>query len=311
MIQVKNLVYEYTDKRALDNVNFEIADGAITALVGPNGAGKTTLLRSLAALSKPLSGEVFIDGYSTIHQPREVHLRVGYLSDFFGLYDSLTVEQSLLFTAHSRLAPGVDVIKAVDVAIKRSGIASFIDKKISALSRGMRQRVGIAQAIIHQPKVLLLDEPASGLDPEARHSLSLLLTDLRDSGMTIIVSSHILAELEDYSTEMLVIQDGKMIEHRHLGSKGTVQHHRSILIKLESYLPHVAEVLERIDGVTAVALTGETQVTLQLNEQVNSRRALLKALVEQNIPVEEFSEHKVNLQDEYIKTVSEYKKSKV
>lgn len=311
MIQVRNLVYEYTDKRALDNVSFEISDGAITALVGPNGAGKTTLLRSLAALSKPLSGEVFIDGYSTIHQPREVHLRVGYLSDFFGLYDSLTVEQSLQFTAHSRLAPGVDIDRAVQTAINRSGVASFFDKKISALSRGMRQRVGIAQAIIHQPKVLLLDEPASGLDPEARHSLSVLLTELRDSGMTIIVSSHILAELEDYSTEMLVIQDGKMIEHRNFAHPGIVKHLKPLLIKLESYMPDVAEVLGSIEGVSAVQAAGETQLTLQLDETLTTRRKLLKQLVDSNVPVEEFTEHKINLQDEYIKTVSEYKKSKV
>lgn len=311
MIQVRNLVYEYTDKRALDNVNFEINDGAITALVGPNGAGKTTLLRSLAALSKPLSGEVFIDGYSTIHQPREVHLRVGYLSDFFGLYDSLTVEQSLQFTAHSRLSQGADIDRAVQTAINRAGVASFFDKKISALSRGMRQRVGIAQAIIHQPKVLLLDEPASGLDPEARHSLSVLLTDLRDSGMTIIVSSHILAELEDYSTEMLVIQDGKMIEHRNFTHAGVVKHLKPVMIKLESYTPDLAEQLNQMQGVTGVQTIGETQVILQLDESLLTRRMLLKNLVTANIPVEEFAEHKINLQDEYIKTVSEYKKSKV
>lgn len=311
MIQVRNLVYEYTDKRALDNVSFEINDGAITALVGPNGAGKTTLLRSLAALSKPLSGEVFIDGYSTIHQPREVHLRVGYLSDFFGLYDSLTVEQSLQFTAHSRLSPGADIDRAVQTAINRAGVASFFDKKISALSRGMRQRVGIAQAIIHQPKVLLLDEPASGLDPEARHSLSVLLSDLRDSGMTILVSSHILAELEDYSTEMLVIQDGKMIEHRNFTHAGVVKHLKPVMIKLESFTPDLAEQLNQMQGVTAVQAIGETQVILQLDESLLTRRMLLKNLVEANIPVEEFAEHKINLQDEYIKTVSEYKKSKV
>lgn len=311
MIQVRNLVYEYTDKRALDNVSFEINDGAITALVGPNGAGKTTLLRSLAALSKPLSGEVFIDGYSTIHQPREVHLRVGYLSDFFGLYDSLTVEQSLQFTAHSRLSQGADIDRAVQTAINRAGVASFFDKKISALSRGMRQRVGIAQAIIHQPKVLLLDEPASGLDPEARHSLSVLLTDLRDSGMTIIVSSHILAELEDYSTEMLVIQDGKMIEHRNFTHAGVVKHLKPVMIKLESYTPDLAEQLNQMQGVTGVQTIGETQVILQLDESLLTRRMLLKNLVTANIPVEEFAEHKINLQDEYIKTVSEYKKSKV
>jgi ABC-2 type transport system ATP-binding protein len=311
MIQVNHLNYEYPDKRALEDVTFHIPEGSITALVGPNGAGKTTLLRALAALSKPLSGTVFIDGRSAIDEPREVHLRVGYLSDFFGLYDQLTVTQSLAFTAYSRLDGEADYEAAIQKAIQRSGVSSFADKKIAALSRGMRQRVGIAQAIIHQPKVLLLDEPASGLDPEARHSLSELLLELRASGMTIIVSSHILAELEDYSTDMLVIQDGKMIEHRTL--KGSVASaivvSKNMFIRMEYIAENVRELLANIAGVSNVA-ESEGVFTLQLAEDTLTKHQLLKKLIDLNLPVSEFSEHKVNLQDEYIKTVSEYKKAK-
>lgn len=311
MIQVNHLNYEYPDKRALEDVSFHIPEGSITALVGPNGAGKTTLLRALAALSKPISGTVFIDGKSAIDEPREVHLRVGYLSDFFGLYDQLTVTQSLAFTAYSRLDGEADYDDAIQKAIQRSGVSSFADKKIAALSRGMRQRVGIAQAIIHQPKVLLLDEPASGLDPEARHSLSELLLELRASGMTIIVSSHILAELEDYSTDMLVIQDGKMIEHRTLKSSvaSTTIAFKNMFIRMEYLTENVVELLSNITGVGNVS-ESEGIITLQLSEDALTKHQLLKKLIELNLPVSEFSEHKVNLQDEYIKTVSEYKKSK-
>ncbi len=311
MIQVNHLNYEYPDKRALEDVSFHIPEGSITALVGPNGAGKTTLLRALAALSRPISGTVFIDGKSAIDEPREVHLRVGYLSDFFGLYDQLTVTQSLAFTAYSRLDGEADYDGAIQKAIQRSGVSSFADKKIAALSRGMRQRVGIAQAIIHQPKVLLLDEPASGLDPEARHSLSELLLELRASGMTIIVSSHILAELEDYSTDMLVIQDGKMIEHRTLKSSvaSTTVAFKNMFIRMEYLTENVVELLSGITGVSNVS-ESEGIITLQLLEDTVTKHQLLKKLIELNLPVSEFSEHKVNLQDEYIKTVSEYKKSK-
>lgn len=311
MIQVNHLNYEYPDKRALEDVSFHIPEGSITALVGPNGAGKTTLLRALAALSKPISGTVFIDGKSAIDEPREVHLRVGYLSDFFGLYDQLTVTQSLAFTAYSRLDGEADYDDAIQKAIQRSGVSSFADKKIAALSRGMRQRVGIAQAIIHQPKVLLLDEPASGLDPEARHSLSELLLELRASGMTIVVSSHILAELEDYSTDMLVIQDGKMIEHRTLKSSvaSTTIAFKNMFIRMEYLTENVVELLSNITGVGNVS-ESEGIITLQLSEDALTKHQLLKKLIELNLPVSEFSEHKVNLQDEYIKTVSEYKKSK-
>ena len=197
MIQIKNLTFDYPEKRALDNVSFEIKEVSITALVGPNGSGKTTLLRNMAALTKPLSGEIIINGINAATHPREVHLQIGYLQDIFGLYDQLTVSQSIEFIAYSRLYEDDDIDGAIELAIQRSGIESFINKKVSSLSRGMRQRVGIAQAIIHKPKILLLDEPASGLDPEARYALSELLLELRSSGMTIMVSSHILAELEE------------------------------------------------------------------------------------------------------------------
>lgn len=312
MIQVNQLNYEYPDKRALEDVSFYVAEGSITALVGPNGAGKTTLLRALAALSKPVSGTVFIDGKSAIDEPREVHLRVGYLSDFFGLYDQLTVEQSLAYTAYSRLTGNADYDAAIERAVERSGVGSFRDKKISALSRGMRQRVGIAQAIVHQPKVLLLDEPASGLDPEARHSLSDLLLELRQSGMTIIVSSHILAELEDYSTDMLVIQDGKVIEHRPLNNNvlNSATPLKNIVLRLEHPVENIVLQLEAITGISNL-LQQENTISFQLAEDVMTKHQLLKKLISMNIPVAEFAEHKANLQEEYIKTVTAYKKQQV
>lgn len=152
MIDVQNLLFEYVDKRALDNVSFHIPDGSITAMVGPNGAGKTTLLRCMAGLSKPLTGVIGLNGVDVIEQPREAHRNVGYLSDFFGLYDNLTVTQCIEFTAHSRIEDDSQVEEAVNRAIFRAGVNTFADKKVSALSRGMRQRVGIAQAIVHEPK---------------------------------------------------------------------------------------------------------------------------------------------------------------
>jgi ABC-2 type transport system ATP-binding protein len=307
IIKVDNLNFEYADKRALDNVSFGIEEGAITALVGPNGAGKTTLLRCLAGLAKPLTGEIHVNGYSAIDQPREVHTQVGYLSDFFGLYDALTVRQSLQFTAYSRITDLKALDDAIELAALRSGISSFIDKKCGALSRGMRQRVGIAQAIIHRPKVLLLDEPASGLDPEARHSLSSLLLELRDEGMVIIVSSHILAELEDYSTEMMVIEQGKMIEHRVLNT--VLSQMRNMLLKFETGAQGFADIIAKWDGISDVQVA-DKEMHIKLDEQVMSKRALLKKLLQNDLPLEEAAEARMNLQDEYIKTVRQFKEGK-
>jgi ABC-2 type transport system ATP-binding protein len=307
IIKVDNLNFEYADKRALDNVSFGIEEGAITALVGPNGAGKTTLLRCLAGLAKPLTGEIFVSGYSAINQPREVHRQVGYLSDFFGLYDALTVRQSLEFTAYSRIADHRGIDDAIELAMLRSGISSFMDKKCGALSRGMRQRVGIAQAIMHRPKVLLLDEPASGLDPEARHALSSLLIELRDEGMVIIVSSHILAELEDYSTEMMVIEQGKMIEHRTLNT--VLSQMRNMLLKFETGAQSFADIIAKWDGISDVQVD-DRQMHIKLDEQVLSKKALLKKLLQNDLPLEEAAEARVNLQEEYIKTVKQFKEGK-
>ncbi len=211
MITVENLVFEYPSCRALDGVTLEVSPQTVTALVGPNGAGKTTLLRCLAALEIPYAGEVRIDGLDTRTAAREIHARLGYLPDFFGLYDELTARRCLTYAARSRGIAPDEVAPAVARASERVGLASRLDTRAGELSRGLRQRLAIGQAIVHEPRVLLLDEPAAGLDPQARRELSSLLVALKDAGMTLVVSSHILAELEDYCSEMIIIDAGRVV----------------------------------------------------------------------------------------------------
>jgi ABC-2 type transport system ATP-binding protein len=210
MIEVRDLVYEYPSKRALDGISLSVAAGTITALVGPNGAGKTTLLLCLAALERPYAGTVVIDGLDAREAPREIHARLGYLPDFFGLYDELSVRRCLTYVAWAHgMAPEL-APAAVEKAAQRVGIVDRMESRAGELSRGLRQRLAIAQAIVHEPRVLLLDEPAAGLDPQARRDLSTLLVALKDAGMTLVVSSHILAELEDYCSEMIIIENGRI-----------------------------------------------------------------------------------------------------
>jgi ABC-2 type transport system ATP-binding protein len=211
MITVTDLVYEYPTTRALKGVSLHVAPQTITALVGPNGAGKTTLLRCLAALDDPYSGSVTVAGHDTRAEPRAIHALLGYLPDFFGLYDALNVRRILTYTARSRgIAPALTAV-AVEKAADGVGLSDRLDVKAGDLSRGLRQRLAIAQAIVHEPKVLLLDEPSAGLDPHARRDLSVLLVALKDAGMTLVVSSHILAELEDYCSEMIIIEEGLIV----------------------------------------------------------------------------------------------------
>lgn len=211
MIEVHDLVYEYPSKRALNGVSLTVARETITALVGPNGAGKTTLLRCLAALEPPYSGTVTVAGLDTRESPRQIHALLGYLPDFYGLYDSLSVRRCIAYAASAHgIAPGLTAA-AVERAAQRTGLLDRLEIRAGELSRGLRQRLAIAQAIVHEPKVVLLDEPAAGLDPQARRELSRLLLELKGAGMTLIVSSHILAELEDYCSEMIVIEDGHIV----------------------------------------------------------------------------------------------------
>ena len=221
MLQAENLIFDYPDKRALHGVSLTIARGEIVALVGPNGAGKSTLIRCLIGLFRPTSGHVFMNGLDVHQAPRAVHRHIGYLGDFVGLYDGLSVRRCLYHAAAAAGLSKPERQAGLQRAAERLGLIGHFDALAGQLSRGQRQRLAIAQAIVHQPEFLVLDEPAAGLDPEARSRLSDLILKLRHDGTTILVSSHILSELEDYCTKMVMIDDGRLIdteamEPRHL-----------------------------------------------------------------------------------------------
>jgi ABC-2 type transport system ATP-binding protein len=178
-------------------------------------------MRCIAALESPHSGSVFVDGLDVHDSPRQAHRLMGYLSDNFGLYGDLTVAQGLTYAALSQGLARNAVAAAVQATAQQLGLAQKLHHLGNSLSRGQRQRLAIGQAIIHKPKVLLLDEPASGLDPEARSSLAHVFSDLQAQGMSLLVSSHILSELDEYSTHMLALHEGQVLEHRALRNEVT------------------------------------------------------------------------------------------
>tara|TARA_R110002110_G_scaffold1358_3_gene5722 strand:+ start:5649 stop:6581 length:933 start_codon:yes stop_codon:yes gene_type:complete len=303
MIEVKNLIFEYPTKRALHDVSCIIKTGSITALVGPNGAGKTTLIRCIVGLHGPFSGQVLFDGVDVHEHPRDCHRRMAYLSDFFGVYDQLTVRQCLTYTARAYGVPGDQVRTVVEAAAERLKLTDRLREKAGALSRGLRQRLAIAQAIVHEPEFLVLDEPASGLDPEARQSLSMLLIGLRDAGMTLLVSSHILAELEGYCTDMLIMREGRIIDSRQLA--GDLTDARRLRIDLASPSDALFALLEAIPGVAQVSVE-ENVATLLFNGDMAAQQGLLKSLVGAGVPVAGLREDRIALQDAYIAQIHEY-----
>lgn len=298
MIEVSKLSFRYATQQALRDVSFSLKPATITALVGPNGAGKSTLLRCMAALDNPFSGSIKLWGLDTHENPRACHQLLGFLSDQFGLYDDLTIEQSLGYMAMAHHLPQPTWQPRVELVSRQLGLADRMQQKTSELSRGLRQRVAIAQAIVHQPKLLLLDEPASGLDPEARHELSTLLIQLRSEGMTIVVSSHILAELADYSTHMLVLREGVIHSHQELGNYKRSSLHQ-LHLSLSRLMPEAAAVLAAQTGVSDIRFDGQNgQLTFSGDAADQSR--LLAALVAAGLPIAEFAATKRNLQDLYL-----------
>src|SRR5438876_6777123 len=206
MINIQHIYKRYRSVHALEDLSLEVPQGAIYGLIGPNGAGKTTLLRILGALISPTAGQVWFDDEEVSHSPIAIQRKVGYMPDFFGVYPDLTSTEYLEFyagihgVARRKLASTItDLLELVDLASKR-------DSAVETLSRGMKQRLCLARALVHDPDVLLLDEPASGLDPLARIELRELLRTLQSMGKTIIISSHILLELAEMCTDIAIIQ---------------------------------------------------------------------------------------------------------
>ncbi len=301
MIEVQDLSYEYPTTRALTGINLSVEAGAIAALVGPNGAGKTTLLRCLAALERPFSGRVRIDGLDTQQHPRQVHERIGYLPDFFGLYDDLTVRQSLIFAARAHGIGSADAETAARVAAERTDLTDRMDQAAGALSRGLRQRLAIGQAIVHEPRVLLLDEPASGLDPEARRSLSRLFLALRDLGITQIVSSHILAELEDYCTHMIIMDRGRIVGSQSVAA--TEDGRKALRIDLAQPDLRLGGVLSAMAGLEVLRVDDASAV-VALGADGPNRSALLRALLDAGLEVAGMQDVRQRLEDAYFRDLS-------
>ncbi len=303
LLTVEGLVFDYPGNRALHGVSFTLEPGAITALVGPNGAGKTTLMRCLAALERPSAGRVVIEGVDLSEDPRHCHRFLGYLSDFFGVYEQLTVRRCLLYRGLSQGMTMAEAEKATLKAAERVGLSDRLDQAAGTLSRGLRQRLGIAQAILHDPRFVILDEPASGLDPEARDDLSSLLRGLRDDGMTFLVSSHILAELSDYATEMLLLSDGRLIEHRRVeDDEGEAAGTVTLQITLSEPKENFGDLLqgllaEQAGAVVRGADTLSALVRIPADQQ--ARHALLAGLLAADCKVSEFAVREADLQSLY------------
>jgi ABC-2 type transport system ATP-binding protein len=210
-IRIRGLTKRYGNLFAVRDLHLDVPKGSVFGLIGPNGAGKTTTFSILASLLTPTAGAAWVLGFDPSRQPREVRRRLGYMPDVLGVYDGLQVAEYLEFFAASYQVPKARWAATVDTLLELVDLGSKRDAMVNSLSRGMKQRLSLARALVHDPEVLVLDEPASGLDPRARIELRNLLRELRSMGKTIVVSSHILTELAEMCTEIGIMEKGRLL----------------------------------------------------------------------------------------------------
>src|SRR5213080_5374272 len=291
MINIQHIYKRYRSVHALEDFSLEIPQGAIFGLIGPNGAGKTTLLRILGALIPPTAGQVWFGNEEVTQSPTMIQRKVGYMPDFFGVYPDLTSEEYLEFYAgihgiSRRRRPNVvsDLLELVDLTSKR-------DALVETLSRGMQQRLCLARALIHDPEILLLDEPASGLDPRARVELRELLRTLQGMEKTIIISSHILLELAEMCTDIAIIQGGQLVV------SGDVEHvtrriggGRQIEIRVLERVPETTALLKEIEGINNVTSENGDLLQAEFTGDDRALHSVLARLITEGIPVVSFAQ---------------------
>jgi ABC-2 type transport system ATP-binding protein len=302
MIELIRLRKEYDDLIAVDDLSLTVPQGEIFGLIGPNGAGKTTSIRMAAGLLAPTMGQALIAGVDVAKEPERAQQHIGYLADFFALYEDLKVWEYLDYFAHAYKLPESDIPARISEVITEVNLEVKRDAMIRGLSRGMKQRLGIARAIIHRPKVMLLDEPASGLDPKARMELRQLLKKLRDNGATILISSHILTELEGFCTSIGIMERGRLVRSGSI-EEVTAAAASTRLVRLTWAGDAQQAVREKLGPDPRVA---DLNLSLgagsfRFTGEESELAPVLAALVSANIPITSFGEVKQTVEEVYMK----------
>jgi ABC-2 type transport system ATP-binding protein len=301
MIETRDLTKTYGELYALNRLSLELDKGDVYGFIGPNGAGKTTTMRILATLLTPSYGEATVCGYSIYNKPQEIRRVIGYMPDFFGVYDDMKVIEYLEFFAAAYRIKGQarkekceQVLELVDLGYKR-------DALVTSLSRGMTQRLGLARVLLHEPQVLLLDEPASGLDPRARIEMRALLKELRNMGKTILVSSHILPELADICNKIGIIERGQLLFDGDVSEALARVRMQTILhIKVD----RTAEAMKLLENHPSVAKVEEKEgvINVTLKEEAGTDHSFAaELLVKSGMKLTMLKEEEINLETAFMR----------
>ena len=301
MLKIRNLTKRYGRHTALDSLDLQIDRGEIFGFVGPNGAGKTTTMKIMAGLLKADTGEIYIDDIKLFEDYNRLKELIGYMPDFFGVYDNLQVMEYLEFYAS---AYGMETRQARRLGGHLLEMVHLEGKEecyVDELSRGMKQRLCLARALIHDPQFLILDEPASGLDPRSRFEFKEILKELRDNGKTIIISSHILMELAEMCTSIGIIERGKMILQGSIEDiLETVDTSNPLIIRVYDQVDTAVLLLKREEKIESLTIRGNS-IFASFSGNREEEARLLKTLIDNGVLVQSFSREQGSLESLFLK----------
>ena len=301
MIELRGLHRYFGQTRAVDDVSFRVARGQVFGYIGPNGAGKTTSMRVLATLDLPTAGDALVDGFSVVDDPDRVRRRLGFMPDYFGTYADVNVREYLDFFARAYQLRGRARTRAIGHVMEFTGLDVLADKPINGLSKGMKQRLCLGRALIHDPVVMVLDEPAAGLDPRARIEVRSMIRELANRGKAILISSHILTELAEICDVVGILERGRLVA---VGSVEAIQRQGQapqnvVEVRLLDGTTSLAEWLGRRDGVSQIQQDGQVVRFLHAG-QLEAEADLLKAMIEAGFRVVAFGSRRMSLEDVFL-----------
>ncbi len=305
MIKVVSLTKQFGSLKAVNNLSFEVEEGEIFGFVGSNGAGKSTTIKIAAGLMAPTSGTIFIDGVNIKDKKSNFKSKIGYVPDFFGVYDDLKVTEYMNFYCGVHKIPEEKRPEIIDKLIELVNLSHKKDFYVDSLSRGMKQRLCLARALIHNPKVLILDEPASGLDPRARVDFRNILYKLKKMDKTIIISSHILSELAEICTTIGIIEEGELVVK---GSFNEIQkklsHLNTITVKTTGSVEELINALRELPKISNIELvSGNVEFSYAGTDE--DKRELLRTLVAKDVPIYHFEEKGGSLESIFLQLTKE------
>lgn len=301
MLVIKNLVKKFGKSYALEGLNMELHKGELYGFVGPNGAGKTTTMKIIASLLSADSGEVWVNGIDALRYPRHVKEQIGYMPDFFGVYDNLDTQEYLSFYASIYGIVGNPAEKRIDELLELVNLREKKHDYVDELSRGMKQRLCLARTLLHQPKLLLLDEPASGLEPRARLELQGVLKNLCAQKVTILLSSHVLKDLSEMCTNLGIIESGKLVIEgpmKEIMAKQKAEN--PLVIKIMSGHDVAIKLLKEMPEVTNIA-SKEGSISFHFYGEESKEAELLTRLIANGVSISSYKREEGNLEEIFLR----------